>query len=672
MSKVNRTVLHDTVPTIQYFIDGGTVRTKHDTFYHPAYGLCMYTKDVPFTVPRRSSPTSAGGFVSVDGTGAWVRVSPTNSEISKVLLGNGAVVYNGTGTGVKVGDTIPEGTTHVLAGTAFGTQYLALWEAQLPLTVQSIKDSGLGGTEFIGSNGSVEGVPLDKYNLRKGALGLSKPEPYVEGFGAVDGADCTAAFKAAIQYARKFNSIIRSGAGTFRISERLFFGVLKEADLATPDGFPVNVCLGYAGANRTNTKLVPTASLKDDIVIDMTGMREKYLRNFSIETTSTDCPAVGILTARFGRPHLNSVSNNDWGEFREVSIGKHFSVAAYFAACTEEIYVINCNFRTDQNMAAGAFVSAADLKAVYPTVKEAKETELKFSTGIISNLHQTHINCDYYVGAPAPTNPKIGMIYIRDSLMVNIENPFFNNNAGMIDCVVVDAAPSTAYVYGIHVRNANFHQRTKSGIRFLTPTLNCSLQCSNKTHDFTEGAVVIERYTNGFSSSWLDGDLVIKSGGLVNSRIESVRDLIWNESASIKGSFIGVRGNVSTNSTSRLATNQFELVHKGKRSIISGYYGEASAGALNVQCNKSGSDAVVVQSTFSSFNGNLVTLKVDETGTGFNFLSIQYKGEPLLNVNKQGLIDIIGAGAGLQMRDTSGVKRRLVFNSNGTVSAIPG
>src|SRR5699024_7273135 len=113
---------------------------------------------------------------------------------------------------------------------------LALWEAQLPLTVQSIKDSGLGGTEFIGSNGSVEGVPLDKYNLRKGVLGLSKPEPYVEGFGAVDGADCTAAFKAAIQYARKFNSIIRSGAGTFRISERLFFGVLKEADLATPDG----------------------------------------------------------------------------------------------------------------------------------------------------------------------------------------------------------------------------------------------------------------------------------------------------------------------------------------------------------------------------------------------------------------------------------------------------
>src|SRR5699024_705527 len=172
----------------------------------------------------------------------------------------------------------------------------------------------------------------------------------------------------------------------------------------------------------------------------------------SIETTSTDCPAVGILTARFSRPHLNSVSNNDWGEFREVSIGKHFSVAAYFAACSEEIYVVNCTFRTDQNMAVGAFVSAADLKAVYPNVKEAKETELKFSTGIISNLHQTHINCDYYVGAPAPTNPKIGMIYIRDSLMVNIENPFFNNNAAMIDCVVVDAAPSTAYVYGIHVQ----------------------------------------------------------------------------------------------------------------------------------------------------------------------------------------------------------------------------
>lgn len=539
-------------------------------------------------------------------------------------------------------------------------------------TIKSIKKNSFLGVDIESTNGDVaEFVLMDVFQMRWGSPTMSaNPTPFVEGWGAEDGKDSTLAFKKAIEFARKFNTCINSKAGNFLISERLFFGPINDSDLATSDGFPINICLGFIGDNVASTKITPTASLAGDVVIDMTGMRDKVLKNFSINVTSpANCPAVGILTARFARTSIVSVTNNDWGEFDSVRVTKYFSVAPYFAGCTEEIYVKNCNFRTDHNDARGAFVSTADIHAVWPEIKEAKETNLKFTTGRISNLHQNHINCDYYVGSINPTFEKIGMIYIRDSLMVNIENPFFNNNATMIDCVVVDADPSTAYVYGIHVRNANFHQRTKSGMRMLAANTNCSLQCSSKTHDFTEGALIVERYTNGFFSSWLDGDLVIKSGGMDNSQITSCRDLIWSEKATIEGSFIGVRGDIKTDPTGRVATNNFQINHKGKLFRIVGYYGHPETSALNVQCNKRSTNNLSLSTNYNLFDSNLLQLSAVETTTGFNFVNLSYKGVDVLSVDKNGVIKIKSTGGGIQMADSSGEMRKLVFNSDGTVSA---
>ncbi len=58
MSKVNRTVLHDSVPTVQYFKDGGTVRTTNDLFIDGSGSAWRYTGTVPIDVPAGTVPTA--------------------------------------------------------------------------------------------------------------------------------------------------------------------------------------------------------------------------------------------------------------------------------------------------------------------------------------------------------------------------------------------------------------------------------------------------------------------------------------------------------------------------------------------------------------------------------------------------------------------------------------
>ncbi|QQK88401.1 hypothetical protein [Providencia phage PSTRCR_114] len=74
MAKVNRTVLHDSVPTFQEFSTGGVVRTKYDLFKNTD-GLWEWRGEFPKTVPAGSTPESYGGIWSdANPNGLWVNV----------------------------------------------------------------------------------------------------------------------------------------------------------------------------------------------------------------------------------------------------------------------------------------------------------------------------------------------------------------------------------------------------------------------------------------------------------------------------------------------------------------------------------------------------------------------------------------------------------------------
>lgn len=77
MTKVNRTVLHDSVPTLNSFKTGGVVRTSTDMFKN-SEGLFEWQGVVPHEVPADSTPESAGGI----GVGAWVLVASSSAGLS--------------------------------------------------------------------------------------------------------------------------------------------------------------------------------------------------------------------------------------------------------------------------------------------------------------------------------------------------------------------------------------------------------------------------------------------------------------------------------------------------------------------------------------------------------------------------------------------------------------
>ncbi|KHS77042.1 hypothetical protein QT13_02035 [Pectobacterium brasiliense] len=615
---------------------------------------------LPKQVFAGSTPESTGGISE----NAWLLFGNDELTTSAMLLDLpfGEVSY--FSPGMK--------SSSVLYNKSTNETLIAFSEIELPYNIISYNRNDTLGYDVLTDKGVVEFITRDVYSLRHGAYGNDSPDIYIEGWLDKGLGDATKAFQQAINYARKFNTMIRSRAGNFVISERLFFGPRTESDLNTPLGFPVNVCLGFAGDTIESTIISPAPALNGDVVFDMTGLRNKYLSNFKIETTQERCPAIGVLTARFDRPTVGSLSNNDWGEFSNIDLGKWFSVTAYLAASTEEIKVLNCKFRTDHNDAIASYVSTSDLKAIVPGILEARETSLKFTSGIKSNLHQTHIGCDYYLGSVNPTFSKRGMIYIYGSQMVSIQNPFFNNNATNHDAVVVDKPASEAFVYGIHVSSANYHQTVKSGMRLLAANTSCSLTNSNRTHSFVEGALVIEAYTNGFFSNYLDGDLII-NGELVNSNILSASNMKWDESKGIINSNIGIRLNVTTsNKENRVATNSFNMMLEGYGSYhVMGYYAapKLASGVLS-HVGRAGANAIHGITDFTSFNGSL--LKSEHSAVspdiGFNHFSATENNSEVLRIRKGGIISLDGNLSALHMKDSSGRTRKLVFNSDGSVT----
>lgn len=73
MSKINRTNLHYSVPTYNYFKDGGVVRCLNDIFITDEGTRFTYSGELPFTVPSGSTPDTLGGIKSKSNPdGLWL------------------------------------------------------------------------------------------------------------------------------------------------------------------------------------------------------------------------------------------------------------------------------------------------------------------------------------------------------------------------------------------------------------------------------------------------------------------------------------------------------------------------------------------------------------------------------------------------------------------------
>ncbi|QAX92390.1 tail fiber protein [Providencia phage vB_PstP_PS3] len=124
MAKVNRTVLHDSVPTFQEFSTGGVVRTKYDLFKNKD-GLWEWHGTFPKTVPAGSTPESTGGIWSdTNPDGLWVNVGDVSLR-EDLISGDGALIGVGHGT-LKdaIGYVTPE-----MFGDVDGDAYEALQAA---------------------------------------------------------------------------------------------------------------------------------------------------------------------------------------------------------------------------------------------------------------------------------------------------------------------------------------------------------------------------------------------------------------------------------------------------------------------------------------------------------------------------------------------------------------
>lgn len=408
----------------------------------------------------------------------------------------------------------------------------------------------------------------------------------VEDFGAVSGQDCTQAFKLAVEEARKLNTFITAGVGDFYISERIFFGALTESDIKTADGYPRNVCFGLVGASIDATRIYPTASLKGDVVLDYTGLRDKYAKHFSIITTNPEtAPAIGILTARFDIPSTGGLTNNDWGGFEFISLYKQFSIAAMVQVSTEETSNYACRFRSDHPDCIGAVLLTTNIDySLQDKVKEAKETSLKFKRGTQSNLHQRLTNCDFYYGAPlTATREDVGMLVIHGCNQVIVESPFFNNNQRNVDCVRVVGGVENSLTNNIHVYNANCHKTTKSGIHLVGANTGCSWVNNATTvgTNFEDAEIVIDGYTSFFYTNKAK-TLDIRSE-LVDSELIGLSDVKWDTTKFIQRTRLKVANKFettgqSTTQNSILLTYKEEDKHiNGRFELMEGYMDAVSA-----------------------------------------------------------------------------------------------
>ncbi|AUR98431.1 pectin lyase fold/virulence factor [Vibrio phage 1.250.O._10N.261.55.E11] len=442
-------------------------------------------------------------------------------------------------------------------------------------------------------------------------------------FGAVGDADLdtqtgtsdTDSFKAAIEAARKYNSTIYApSAGTrkgYLIDDTLFFGPKQEADVAVFP--PRNVCLGLVGSGDESTYLVCGAGISGKVLLDYTGLGHKYASGFGIwSEIEAQAPSVGILTARFKKNV--GVTGNYGGQFKDVAMFKYFTIAGRLAITTEETREERINIRNDHTDSYACFVSTSDGSSESysggPTwnalLGEQSQSALLREDVPGSNLHQTHIKCDYYYGNNSPDplkNP--AMLRIDGANGFSIRDPFFNNNTALIDCVQIRKAGAAGIPSAISVINPLYHQKTKCGVRVMTGLNRLDLEQSSTLPGFLfdEAELVIDGFLSGatveavnsviqnepiedctfsyVAASFNQGNTVTNcemeaigtysqtnNSAISNSKV-TCKEFTWNTDSTITNTDITVRNNLNALG-SRGGSPKFFLTYKGSQYAIEG------------------------------------------------------------------------------------------------------
>ncbi|AUR96499.1 coil containing protein [Vibrio phage 1.225.O._10N.261.48.B7] len=494
-------------------------------------------------------------------------------------------------------------------------------------------------------------------------------EWFVDSLLTIPSTEDTAAFKAAITRARDKSLCIYAPGSGYLISDSLFFGPLSEADANLYPTQARNICSGLIGDGPSST-ILAVNGMSSGQVLDMSGLREKYLKGFRVDSLNPNSyPDIGILTARLWRSGISAPTNNDFGTIDNVTVNGYWRFTPYFAHATEEIVVNQSRFYTKSDDSLGCWVSSDNISNEGFTPTASSETSMSFATGSQSNLHQTHKNCDYSLDTESPTRSNLAMCWIKGSLMVHIEMPFFNNNSVNHDCVRADTNDAgQPSFYGVHVFGANAHQSTKSGMRLVGPNTNCSWSEGSRTMSFEDGQVIVEAFTNSFQSEYLDGDLVLNNS-ISGCNFGSIRNLNWDTQYSIQISELTVRGNIVTSTTGTPSSaNNFEITRGNTTSIIRGEWAAPSNSALDVQIGVTGARGVEVGANYAFFNSTFLRMNARQgSSSGYNFWDCVDSGVTYAEMRKGGYLVFPDEGT-VAMKDTvTGVLKKITI-ANGVLT----
>ncbi|WQZ01191.1 tail spike protein [Proteus phage Premi] len=83
-TKVGRTVLHDSIPTIQSFKDGGVVRASTDIFMTDEGGMFLYLGDIPFEVLPNTKLGKSDIKTDDNLAGKWLRIGDASGDPLRV------------------------------------------------------------------------------------------------------------------------------------------------------------------------------------------------------------------------------------------------------------------------------------------------------------------------------------------------------------------------------------------------------------------------------------------------------------------------------------------------------------------------------------------------------------------------------------------------------------
>lgn len=433
---------------------------------------------------------------------------------------------------------------------------------------------------------SVENAKLFKENIHnvvRGDIDHWQFKVNVEAFAYDDPSmlkdfnDGTVAFERAIQFVRMLPNPMPIFAGGIQttLSKRLFFGPKTSDDIITSDGELKNVCLGFIGLDNQSTIIKPSASLKGDVMFDLSGLRDKYLRDFQIKSDVEEtAPGVGILTARLNIPdHDWGPTSNEWGDITRVIVGKYFSITPLLQASTEETLVERCRFRTDHKKAKAPCLLTTNMQwSVGDYVHPSDETELEFALGTQSNLHQRHVGNDYYYGAGNDsTESDVAMVLIHGCNQVRIESPFFNNNSRKVDCVRVRGDVPESLVNNIHVIGANCHKETRSGLRLIGGNKQCSWVDNTTTigSSFTDAEIVVDGFTSSLFVPRCSSMII--NHELIDSNILSCDSVDWLSSKKIVNTLLVVNLHFNQTDVSSVHNN-FNLVYLGDYYLVQGRF----------------------------------------------------------------------------------------------------